>query len=1085
MAAVLFTDLVGSTELLSTLGESAFDDVRRDHFASLRGVVTRHGGEEIKTLGDGILAVFASAASAVAAAVTAQQAARRRSLSIRVGLAAGDVAFEDDDVFGAPVVEAARLVAAARPEQILATTLVRGMAGGRSRAAFVDLGNLELKGLTEPVPVCEVAWEPGPGVGEAVPLSGVLTGGGPVFVGREAEIERLGRTWKEVREGDRRLVLLAGEPGVGKTRLAAELATAVRSDGGVVLAGRCDDDMGVPYQPFAEALRHYATHAPEPHLGRSPGELTRLVPDLPELVPGLPEALRSDPDTERYRLFDALASWFSDMSADTPVLLVLDDLHWAAGPTVLLLRHLLRSAVPLRLLTLGTYRDTDLGRDSPLGRWLGELRRLPGAECLALTGLDQAGVGAFLEALSGHALDGEDGDSLVRAVWEGTEGNPFFVDETLRHLSESGAVVRQGDRWVVTVKDLGIPPGVREVVRARLFRLSGQANRALSAAAVAGLEFEPAVVRIAAGLGEEDLATALDEALAAHVVVEVPGIVPRNRFAHALVRATVYDEQSAARKVMLHRKVAEAIETVHAGALGAHLPALAHHCARSAVSTPEVARAVDYAARAGDRALAQLAPQEAVTFYRSALDLLADSGDPAEEDRRSDLMISLGDAQQQAGDPDHRDTLLSQARKAQRRDDGPRLIRAVLANYRGSFSSAGQVDDERVATLEAALHAAGGGDDLLRARLLSQLVMEQAFAANVEQRQQQSAEALALARRAGDPEVLIRAINARVFAIWHPSHVRERMVLGEEAFSIGTEGLDPGQRLLTMTRASFARMEVGDRPGFEGILALLESAISDVVHPYLRCVALLKLGTGRLMHGDFEAAERFCNQGSAVGEASGVLDTAVYVLVQRFGIAYDQGRLEPWITGPLTALAEGLLLPAFQAILGVVHAELGQTAEATVVLDRLAGTGFDCLPPDLNWGPSLALAASLCHLLHHQRGAVAVHQLLEPYADLAAGHSLMFAGSYSHALGLLATTLGRLDEADARFAAGLAMHEQLDAPVWLARTRLEWGRMLLQRKWSGDAERARGLLGQALDFGRHHPQPAIEARAAAALQEVG
>ena len=1084
MAAVLFTDLVGSTELLASLGESAFDGLRRDHFAALRRVVTRHGGKEVKTLGDGILATFASASGAVAAAVAAQQAAGRHSLSLRVGLATGDVAFEDDDVFGTPVVEAARLVAAARPGQILATALVRGMAGGRSPAGFVDLGVHELKGLAEPVAVCEVAWAPEPGVAEAVPLPGVLTGGGQVFVGRESEIERLARMWKEVLGGDRRLALVAGEPGIGKTRLAAELAAAVRSDGGLVLAGRCDEDMGVPYQPFVEALRHYVTHAPDPRLGRFPGELTRLVPDLTDLVPGLPEPLRSDPDTERYRLFDALGSWLSDVSADTPVLVVLDDLHWAAKPTVLLLRHVMRSDVPLRLLVVATYRDTDVGRGHPLSEGLADLRLLQGVDCLSLTGLDQVGVGAFLETLAGHAIDGEDGESLIREVWKETEGNPFFVGEMLRHLSESGSFTRHDDRWVITVEDLGIPQGVRDVVGRRLSRLSDQANRTLAVAAVAGLEFEPAVVRATAGLGEEDLAVALDEALAAHLVVEVPGIIPRNRFAHALVRATLYDEQNAARKVMLHRKVAEAIETVHAGALDAHLPALAHHCARSAVSPSETARAIDYAAQAGDRALAQLAPQEAVVFYRSALELLTSAGGPVDEDRRSDLVISLGDAQQRAGDPEHRETLLAAAREAQQRGDGSRLIRAALANHRGSFSSAGEVDAERVAMLEAALEAAGDGDDLLRSRLLSQLVMEQTWVAGAEQRQRQSAEALALARRAGDPEVLIRAINSRVFAIWHPSSVRERLALGEEALSIGAEGLDPAQRLLTMTRASFARMEVGDGAGFDGILALMEAAISDVLHPYQRCIALLKLGTGRLMHGDIEAAERFCDRGAAVGEASGVLDTAVYVLVQRFGIAYERGRLEPWMVGPLTVLAEGLALPAFQVILGVLHDELGQTAEAAAVLDQLVESGFG-LPPDLNWGPSLALAATLCHHLHHERGAAAIHQLIEPYSDLAAGHSLLFAGGFSHALGLLATTLGHYDEADARFAAALAMHERLDAPVWQARTRLEWGRMLLQRGSSGDGERARELLGQALDFGRHLPQPIIEARAAAALQEIG
>ena len=191
------------------------------------------------------------------------------------------------------------------------------------------------------------------------------------------------------------------------------------------------------------------------------------------------------------------------------------------------------------------------------------------------------------------------------------------------------------------------------------------------------------------------------------------------------------------------------------------------------------------------------------------------------------------------------------------------------------------------------------------------------------------------------------------------------------------------------------------------------------------------------------------------------------------------------MTGPLTVLAEGpLLLPAFRVILGVVHAELGQTAEAAAVLDRLVETGFESLPWDLNWGPSLALAATLCHHLHHERGAAAIHHMIEPYSDLAAGHSLLFAGGFSHALGLLATTLGHYDEADDRFTAALALHERLDAPVWLARTRLEWGRMLAQR----GLRRRQASPGTSQSGARLRPSPAagvIEARAAATLQEIG
>jgi hypothetical protein len=233
---------------------------------------------------------------------------------IRVGLAIGEVSFEAADVFGTPVVEAARLVDAARAGQILCTALVRAMAGSRAPAPCTDLGTRELKGLREPVAVCEVAWAPV--VGSApLPLPPLLTGGGRVFVGRDDDVARLHQLWKEVQVGDRRLALFGGEPGVGKTRLAAELARGLYADGALVLAGRCDEDLGVPYQPFVEALHHYVTLAPERRLGRHAGELPRLVPELSQLVPGLPEPLRSDPETERYRLFDAVALWLTDLSA--------------------------------------------------------------------------------------------------------------------------------------------------------------------------------------------------------------------------------------------------------------------------------------------------------------------------------------------------------------------------------------------------------------------------------------------------------------------------------------------------------------------------------------------------------------------------------------------------------------------------------------------------------------------------------------------------------------------------------------------------------------------------------------------------
>ncbi|HEV8628500.1 MAG TPA: adenylate/guanylate cyclase domain-containing protein, partial [Acidimicrobiia bacterium] len=399
-AIVLFTDLVGSTELRSRLGDDAAEALRHTHDGLIADAVEGHRGRLVKHLGDGVMATFAGASDALGAAVAIQQALDRHNrsgasgvpLEVRIGASAGDVAFEEADCFGTPVIEAARLCAAAGGGQILVTEIVRLLAGTGGGHRCTPVGALDLKGLPAPVPACEVAWEP---LAEpSLPMPALLTGAGRIFVGRDEELERLGRLWKDATSGERRVAALAGEPGIGKTRLAVALAAAVRDLGGVVLAGRCDEDLGVPYQPFVEALRHYVTRAPERRLGRHPGELARLLPDLAQFVDGLPEPLRSDPETERYRLFDAVAAWLSDLSAEAPVLLVLDDLHWAAKPTLQLLRHVLRFSEPLRLLVVATYRDSDIGRGHPLGDLLAELRRDGQVERLALSGLDAAGVAA-------------------------------------------------------------------------------------------------------------------------------------------------------------------------------------------------------------------------------------------------------------------------------------------------------------------------------------------------------------------------------------------------------------------------------------------------------------------------------------------------------------------------------------------------------------------------------------------------------------------------------------------------------------------------------------------------------------------
>jgi class 3 adenylate cyclase len=1104
-ATVLFTDLVGSTELRSRLSDQAAEELRRKHDRLLAEAVEAHQGRVVKGLGDGIMATFAGASDAVAAAIAMQQALERHNrsanapgpLEIRVGLSAGDVTFEEADCFGMPVIEGSRLCAAAHGGQILASEIVRWLAGSGGGHRFIPVGGLELKGLPEAVPACEVAWDPLPLA--AVPLPALPTDVGRIFVGRGREVELLAHLWKEAAADELRLVLIGGEPGVGKTRLAAELAGRAQAEGATVLAGRCDEDLGVPYQPFVEALRHFVTHTPAAELparlGRHAGDLVRLVPELSEKVPGLPPVLRFDPETERYRLFDAVAAWLAAASVEQPVLLLLDDLQWAAKPTLLLLRHVSRSPESSRLLIVGTYRDTELAHDHPLTELLPDLRRQRGVERLSLAGLDQAGVAAYLEEAAGHQL-GEEDLALARAVHSETEGNPFFVREVLRHLTETGGVERREGRWStrLPVEELGIPEGVREVVGRRLSRLSAPANRALVVGAVAGAEFELRVLRAASGLDEEALVSSLEEAIGARLVAEVAGAAARYRFAHALVRSTIYDGLSAARRVALHRQVAEAIETVHAARLDDHLPALAHHYGRASAPADETAKAVEYTTRAGDRALAQLAHDEAVAYYRQALELLDVTQGPANEARRAEVLISLGEAQRRAGDPAHRETLLQAARQARAQGDAQALSRAALANTRGGmFSVIFRVDAERVAVLDDALAAIGPADSTLRARLLATLGQEIMWTPDRARRVALSDEALAMARRLGDPATLAEVLVARFYTIAAPSTSEERWANTGELLALAERLGDAATRsraLALRFRVAMERADVGEA---DRCLEANERLAAELHQPTLRWFVTLQRAGRTLTAGELVEGERLVFEAAKAGRAAGQPDAEALFFWQLVLLRFEQDRLGELVdplaqnTGDYVRLGDllehGGALPGYRVMVSLAHWEAARPDEARTGFEALAGADFTDLPIDTLWLRTITLCAELCVELGDVVRAAVLYDMLAPYALLLPTFSLgTGAACVSHHLGRLATTLGRFDDADGRFAAAAAIHDRIAAPIWLARTRLEWARMLLTRRHPGDAERAQELLRQALATARELGLAKVERDAVALLQ---
>ena len=712
-------------------------------------------------------------------------------------------------------------------------------------------------------------------------------------------MERLQQLWTEASAGLRRLVLIGGEPGVGKTRLTAEMAGRAHAEGAVVLAGRCDEDLGVPYQPFVEALRHLIVHTPTADLaallGRYGGELVRLAPELTERLPQLPPPLRSDPETERFRLFDAVAAWLAAASAERPVLLVLDDLQWAAKPTLLLLRHVLRSADSMRLLVVGTYRDTEVGRTHPLSEVLADLRRSAAVERISLTGLDQPAVAEYVMQAAGHELDGA-ALSLARAIHAETEGNPFFISEVLRHLMETGAVHERDGRWEASrpTEELGIPEGVRDVIGRRLSRLSESANHALTLGAVVGLEFELATVQAAGSLDEDALVSAFDEAVAAHLLVEIGGPLPRHRFAHALVRSTLYDELSPARRVLLHRRVGHAIERIHGHVIDDHLAALAHHFARCSAGGGEALKAAGYARRAGDRALVQLAYDEAAGYYRQALELL-DVAEPAsaDDDQRVELLIALGEAEHRGAKPAFRETFLEAGRLAQLRGDRVGLARAALMDSRGAlWRTVGTVDWEHVAVLEAALAVTDQADAAIRARLLATLGIALVFGSERDPEPLVD-EALALARRLDDPATLAHVLRARWLTTrtLDPGGVRAAAETAE-LLTVAEELGDPAIRCEAYYSEARSAMARGDVAAFDRYLDLGEQLTQELGQPVLRWRnTWLRMGQ-HLLAGRLDAAEQVALEGRELGEMSGQPNAATYLTLQLFHIRFEQGRLE-------------------------------------------------------------------------------------------------------------------------------------------------------------------------------------------------
>ena len=894
------------------------------------------------------------------------------------------------------------------------------------------------------------------------PLESLARG---VFVGRDQELAEMRGVLEDALGGDGRLVLLSGDPGIGKTRTAEQLATYARVRGARVYWGRGHEGEGQPpYWPWSEALRGYVLDA-DPvglrwQLGSRAADVARIVPELAERLGDIGDPPDMESEQARFRVFDSFAGFLAGASSARPLVLVLDDLHWADEPSLRLLRFVARRLAHTGLLLIGCYRDVEVGRHHPLAETLGELAGVEGTRRVALRGLESKGIADYIEQTAGVDRPPDD---LAEAIREQTGGNPFFIAEVVRLMAAEGRLSETEGR-----RQVAIPQGVREVIGRRLDKLSAAANEVLRIAAVCGREFRLDVLDCVCERSTEGIEAALQEAVDNRLVERSPDRVDRYAFSHALVRETLEAEVPAPKRMHMHREIAAALEEVHATDLERHAGPLAHHLLESA-PLGRVDRAVEFATLAARQASERLAYEDAALLYERALDALElSTGD--ERPRRLELLLELGAAQTRAGRGGaSRTTLERAAALAQELDRPEELARAAIGI--SFLSVAGLVDEPLIELLEDALSRIGEEDSALRSHLLSGLAQELYWIDAAGRSNDLGLEALEMARRVGDARALSAALVRRQFTgVVGPDQVRRRLREAGEMHDLAKSLNDRELELRAHLYRLAVRLGLGDIQGVDADLAAMDRLARELRQPQWVWNVPLVRATRAIIDGRFAEAEELSRRAAALGEraeepVAAQFHTTQIALLRRLRRSPEDDAELTAMLGVLTDFAAQYpAIPAWRSSLAASHAELGHETEARAVFESLAAQDFDDVPLDAQWAISLTLLGEVAAYLGDARRAELLYDMLLPYDGLnvIAGRAAASYGPVARVLGLMAATRERFDEAERHFADALATSEGMGDRPFAARTRFELARMLLARGRTDDRERALGLLNSAL-----------------------
>jgi class 3 adenylate cyclase/tetratricopeptide (TPR) repeat protein len=1069
---IMFTDIVGSTALRTTLGDSQADELFRQHDELLRTQIEEHRGSDQKAaLGDGFLAVFASTRRALASAVAIQRALdafnHARSgpaLTVRIGLNTGEVTWQDGHLSGEAVHAASRVCAAARGGQILASDVTRQLAGTVPDLSFVDAGEHDLKGFPQPWRLWEVAWvRPTP------------QGREEVFVERAKELGVLRSHLTEALDGRGSLVLVGGEPGVGKTTLVRQLIRDAEARGALALFGRCYEFEGaLPYSPFIEMLEHALSVMPpelvREDMGDDAAEVARMVPELRRRFPDIPAPLDLPPEQQRRYFFNAVEAFLRRAAERFPLMLVLDDVHWADVPTLLLIEHMARVMPETRVLGVGTYRDVELDVSRPLVATLERLVRARAVDRVSLSRLDLGGVARMIEALAGR----EPPQRVVSVVYDETEGNPFFVMEVFRHLAEEGRLFDAAGafRDDLSVDELDVPESVRLVVGRRLERLGPEAHRALAAGAVVGRGFPFALLEEITDVPTSQLVDIVEEAEAARVVVpeERSGAI-HYTFAHELIRQTLLTSLSLLRRQRLHLAVADAMERLYPDAPQTRPSELAHHLLQAGAAA-DPARTLAYLEATADRAVASAAFEDALRAIGDALTLVS----PDDERRRTHLRMRQGLAVRALGRYDECLAIWDEVVDALVRL-GDREEAATLTWSMGyqliwlnrfdeaflTYDRGRQIIGEEVGPAKAALVGSQG--------VLTGLAgLHGVYEASIEMLD----EGLEIARELADDREIARASWGRCVVDWAfvrlPSgaeagrrsveHARKAGdlwlladalawlsfptgILGllDECHTAATESLDLAQRIGHIPAEIVARRGIvlastARGPDLEAMSVALQKDLDlclAIDSPW-RAQSLAWLGYVSTMRGRLEEGLRYADEAAKVEPVSAFS-----------GFAWS-ARLDNRLAAGEVAVAQALLQERLDELCGLEPTpSMGGFMSLSIALEAAAVLGDE----------------QACQVLYPRYVSHLGRCPIRPF-DWALERRVA---------GMGAAALGQWDEAEEHFEQALAWSTQTPVLLDQPRVRHHHGRALLMRGRGQDAARARDLLTEALEDYRRIGMP--------------